>query len=112
MNFALILFLLSIFTGIFWILERVKFYPERVRKAEALAKEFEAANREALRRGEASVADEYRAIRARAIRQPWWLEYTAGLFPVCTRGMERPGCPVECGGGSRKEPGLQAGTGD
>ena len=82
MNFALILFLLSIFTGIFWILERVKFYPERVRKAEALAKEFEAANREALRRGEASVADEYRAIRARAIRQPWWLEYTAGLFPV------------------------------
>ena len=30
----------------------------------------------------------------------------------CTRGMERPGCPLECGGGSRKEPGLQAGTGD
>lgn len=82
MNFALILFLLSIFTGIFWILERVKFYPARVRKAEALASEFEAANREALRRGEASVAEEYRAIRARAIRQPWWLEYTAGLFPV------------------------------
>ena len=80
MNFALILFLLSIFTGIFWILERVKFYPARVRKAEALASEFEAANREALRRGEASVAEEYRAIRARAIRQPWWLEYTAGLF--------------------------------
>lgn len=82
MNFALILFLLSIFTGIFWILERVKFYPERVRKAEAAAKAFEAANREALRRGEASVAEEYRAIRAKAIRQPWWLEYTAGLFPV------------------------------
>lgn len=82
MDFALILLLISLFTGVFWVLERVKFLPERRRRAEAAAAAFEAANREALGRGEPSVADEYRAIKARELRQPWWLEYTAGLFPV------------------------------
>lgn len=44
--------------------------------------------------------------------QKGWVEYSEIILGKCTRGMERPGCPVECGGGSRKEPGLQAGTGD
>ena len=82
MNFALILFLLTVVTGVFWVLERVTFLPARKKKAEAAASAFEAANREALGRGEASVTDEYRALRAKILRQPWWLEYTAGLFPV------------------------------
>lgn len=82
MNFALILFLLTVVTGVFWVLERVMFLPARKKKAEAAAAEFEAANREALGRGETTVTDEYRALRAKILRQPWWLEYTAGLFPV------------------------------
>lgn len=82
MNFALILFLLTVATGVFWVLERVSFLPARRRKAEAACAEFEAANREALGRGEAAVTEEYRALRAKILRQPWWLEYTAGLFPV------------------------------
>ncbi|WP_443743389.1 signal peptidase I [Sutterella sp.] len=82
MNFALILFLLTVVTGVFWVLERVTFLPARKKKAEAAASAFEAANREALGRGEASVTDEFRALRAKILRQPWWLEYTAGLFPV------------------------------
>ena len=82
MNFALILFLLTVVTGVFWVLERVTFLPARKKKAEAAASAFEAANREALGRGEASVTDDSRALRAKILRQPWWLEYTAGLFPV------------------------------
>lgn len=82
MNFALILFLLTVVTGVFWVLERVMFLPARKKKAEAAAAEFEEANREALGRGETAVTDEYRALRAKILRQPWWLEYTAGLFPV------------------------------
>mgnify|MGYP002674687817 CR=1 FL=1 len=82
MNFALILFIITLVTGVFWVLERVRFLPERRRRADAACAAFEAANREALGRGEQALVDECRAIRAREIRQPWWLEYTAGLFPV------------------------------
>lgn len=48
MNFALILFILTVITGIFWIFERTVFLPQRRRKAEEAASAFEAANREAL----------------------------------------------------------------
>ena len=47
MNFALILFILTVITGIFWIFERTVFLPQRRRKAEEAASAFEAANREA-----------------------------------------------------------------
>ena len=45
MNFALILFILTVITGIFWIFERTVFLPQRRRKAEEAASAFEAANR-------------------------------------------------------------------
>ena len=82
MNFALILFILTVITGIFWIFERTVFLPQRRRKAEEAASAFEAANREALGRGDAAVGEDLRRLKATALRQPWWLEYTAGLFPV------------------------------
>ncbi len=82
MNFTLILFLLSVFTGVFWVLERTKFLPERRARAEKAAALFERENEEALKRGESAVVDERRAIVEKTLRQPWWLEYTAGLFPV------------------------------
>lgn len=82
MNFALILLILTIVTGIFWIADRRVFLPKRRAAAAELVSAFEQANREAINRGETSVIDERNAIEARALRQPWWLEYTAGLFPV------------------------------
>ena len=82
MNFALILFLLTIFTGIMYVLEKVKFLPERRRRADELARNFEVANREAIDRGEKSVIDARNVIYADTMREPWWLDYTAGLFPV------------------------------
>ena len=60
MNFALILFILTVITGIFWIFERTVFLPQRRRKAEEAASAFEAANREALGRGDAAVGGRLR----------------------------------------------------
>ncbi len=82
MNFALILFLLTVFTGIMWVLEKFRFLPQRRARADAAAREFESTNREAIDRGEKSVIDARNAIYADAMREPWWLDYTAGLFPV------------------------------
>lgn len=82
MNFALILFVLTVVTGIFYVAERMKFLPERRAKAEEAVRRFEEDNREALERMEPSVVDARNDLRAKHLRQPWWLEYTAGLFPV------------------------------
>lgn len=82
MNFALILFVLTVVTGIFYVAERMKFLPERRAKAEEAVRRFEEDNREALERMEPSVVDARNDLRAKLLRQPGWLEYTAGLFPV------------------------------
>ena len=82
MNFPLILLILTVVTGIFWVLERRSFLPARKARADEAVRRFEADNREAIDRGEKAVIDARNDLYAREIRQPWWLEYTAGLFPV------------------------------
>ena len=82
MNFALILFLLTLFTGVMWVAEKFYFRPRRKAQADAQARAFEAANREAIDRGEASVIQTRNNLYARSVNMPWWLDYTAGLFPV------------------------------
>lgn len=82
MNFALILFLLTVLTGVMWIAEKFYFRPRRQAQADANAREFEAANREAIDRGEVGVIKTRNDMYARDVRMPWWLDYTAGLFPV------------------------------
>ena len=82
MNFPLILLLLTVVTGVFWVLERRRFLPERQARADEAVRRFEADNREAIDRGDKTVIDARNDLHARILRQPWWLEYTAGLFPV------------------------------
>lgn len=60
-NFALLLFVATIASGIFWFAERFHFLPQR-RAAAALVDNEEA--------------------KAKILEQPWWLDWTAGLFPV------------------------------
>ena len=85
LNFALILFLLLVGTGLAWVAERVWFQPGRVRRA---ALELERFDRDHGDRASlaaetrAALMNERGALRARLERQPLWLEYTAGLFPV------------------------------
>jgi len=84
MNFALILFLLLVVTFVAWLADRFVFRWRRKRQADAAVAEFDRAGAVALDRsaGPAAVAAEREALRARRMRQPLWLEYTAGLFPV------------------------------
>jgi signal peptidase I len=83
MNFALILFVLVIITGVAWVADKLVFLPKRHRAAEAAVAEFD--NQQA-RIGERFADENAPATRARLreekLRQPWWLEYTASFFPV------------------------------
>ena len=81
-NFALLLFLATIVTGIYWVAERLVFLPRR-RQAAALL-EAQAAQRrsELAARGIAPVEGDTAAARQKLLMQPWWLDWTAGLFPV------------------------------
>jgi signal peptidase I len=85
-NFALLLFLATVVTGAYWLAERFVFMPRRRRAADTLAASMASRREELARQGidkvdgadEAAVAEG----RARILAQPWWLDWTAGLFPV------------------------------
>ncbi|SAK69453.1 signal peptidase I [Caballeronia temeraria] len=83
MNFALILLILVVLTGIAWVLDKLVFLPQRRRAAEAAVAEFD---RQQERVGERFADENAPQTRARLrddkLRQPWWLEYTASFFPV------------------------------
>jgi signal peptidase I len=83
MNFALILLILVVLTGIAWVLDKLVFLPQRRRAAEAAVAEFD---RQQERVGERFADENATQTRARLrddkLRQPWWLEYTASFFPV------------------------------
>ncbi|WP_028215993.1 signal peptidase I [Paraburkholderia oxyphila] len=83
MNFALILFVLVVLTGIAWVADKLVFMPRRRLAADAAVAEFD---RQQARVGE-RFADENAPVtrqnlRNEKLRQPWWLEYTASFFPV------------------------------
>ena len=82
-NFSLLLFLATVVTGVYWIAERLYFWPRR-RKAAALLEESVIARRAELdRKGIAKLDLEVSPeARGRVLMQPWWLDWTAGLFPV------------------------------
>lgn len=84
MNFALLLFLLLLVTFAAWVADRLVFRPRRARAAELALAGFDRDAAPGLRAsaGEQAVAAEREALRDRLERQPLWLEYTAGLFPV------------------------------
>ena len=80
MNFALILFLLTLFTLCVWLLDLLVLAPAQApggraqdRRLGAGAGRCEAASR---------ARPPAQKIQEAAIRRPAWLEYTAGLFPV------------------------------
>ena len=82
MNFALILFVLTIFTGVLWVLDKLVFAKQRHARAARLVADFDQRNAAALARKEPIVEQERRSLEDGAVRQPAWLEYTASFFPV------------------------------
>jgi signal peptidase I len=81
-NFALLLFLATVVTGIYWLAERFYFLPKRRRAAEALDASLAQRREELARQGITQVDKVDTSVRERLVMQPWWLDWTAGLFPV------------------------------
>lgn len=82
MNFALILFVLTVFTGVLWVADKLVFRKQRLARAKRLLADFDARNRAALDRHEPIVEQERKSLEDGTVRQPVWLEYTASFFPV------------------------------
>jgi signal peptidase I len=82
-NFSLLLFLLTLVTALFWFAERWRFAPARQAAADRFETEHAQRRTELQRQGIAQVdGPDLVATRERLLAQPWWLDWTAGLFPV------------------------------
>jgi signal peptidase I len=83
-NFSLLLFVLSLVTLVYWLAERYKFLPEREAAAAQLVSEAEARKARLSSQGitQVDVDAELAPAREKLLMQPWWLDWTAGLFPV------------------------------
>jgi len=81
-NFSLLLLILTVVTFLYWLAERFWFAPRR-RAAALEVDRQEAERRESLaRQGITQADDRATAARQSILMQPWWLDWTAGLFPV------------------------------
>ncbi len=81
-NFALMLFLAVLVTGLYWLAERLYFWPKRRRAAAELEANVARRNAELRQQGVSQVDGDVAKARAELLAQPWWLDWTAGLFPV------------------------------
>lgn len=84
-NFSLILFIATVITGIYWLLEKFVFLPQRSKAAAALEEQAIARQAELAKMGISQTDTHHQemlASKEALLRQPWWLDWTAGLFPV------------------------------
>lgn len=81
-NFPLLLLIATIVTGIYWLAEKFYFKPQRKKVAAKLQAAL--LERQASLQAKGLKADEVNLQEqtAHVLRQPWWLDWTAGLFPV------------------------------
>ena len=83
-NFVLLLFIATVVTGLYWLAERFYFLPRRHKAALAL-EQSAAERRKALQEKGINRVDgdgDISKAQATLLMQPWWLDWTAGLFPV------------------------------
>jgi len=82
-NFALLLLLATVVTGVYWVAERFVFLPRRRQAAEMLAVQTDVRHAQLAAQGITQVDNvDLTQARQRLLMQPWWLDWTAGLFPV------------------------------
>jgi signal peptidase I len=81
-NFALLLFSATVVTGLYWLAERYYFLPQRQNAAAALEANAIKRNEELSKLGISKVEGDVAEAKNQILAQPWWLDWTAGLFPV------------------------------
>ncbi len=81
-NFGLLLFAATLVTGVYWIAEQFYFLPQRRESVRQLEAALLLRRAELSRMGITQVDADAPEARQRLLQQPWWLDWTAGLFPV------------------------------
>ncbi|MEI7786244.1 MAG: signal peptidase I [Betaproteobacteria bacterium] len=81
-NFALLLFMATLVSGIYWLAERFVFLPRRLAAAQAFEDSQAQRRAELHRLGVRADEVDLNQTKAKLLMQPWWLDWTAGLFPV------------------------------
>ena len=90
-NFALLLFLLTAVTLLYWLAERFYFVKQREKVAQEVAAHWE--KEQTWRGGDLNPAAR-QVVMEPHLRQPWWLDWTAGLFPGHPRRLPAAQLPV------------------
>ena len=81
-NFAFLLFMASTVTGVYWLAERFHFLPARQSAARQLQDADDKRRADLHGKGIARVDGDMAQASEAILAQPWWLDWTAGLFPV------------------------------
>jgi signal peptidase I len=81
-NFAFLLFMASAVTGVYWLAELFYFLPARQSAARQLQEADDKRRADLQSKGIARVDGDMAQATETILAQPWWLDWTAGLFPV------------------------------
>lgn len=81
-NFALILLVLTVFTGVIWFFETFHFQKQRRIKAAAALAEYDERHAKLVSEGIQPDSDQRSKLAASILKQPAWIEYSGSLFPV------------------------------
>jgi signal peptidase I len=81
-DFALFLFVCTAVSGLYFGAEALLFAPRRREQSVRALLEFDRRNRSAQTARPEVLAKERAALEEEMSRRPWWVEYTAGFFPV------------------------------
>jgi signal peptidase I len=81
-NFSLLLFVLTAVTLGYWLAERFHFKPAREAAAAAVETQYTQRRSELATQGITQVDGNVQEAKQAVLAQPWWLDWTAGLFPV------------------------------
>ena len=81
-NFPLLLFVAVVVTGLYWFAERFYFLPNRKAAAQALADDAKKRQADLEKQGIIKLDLDVTEAQKNTLAQPWWLDWTAGLFPV------------------------------
>ena len=81
-NFSLLLLILTVVTFAYWLAERFMFAPRRRAAAATLEQQDGERRARLAEQGITKVDTDVSQARETLLMQPWWLDWTAGLFPV------------------------------
>lgn len=87
-NMALFLFMATLVTGVYWLAEKFCFLPKRRAAVERFEQQLARQNQGAadaatpVEDAAQPVLVDTEQVKKRLLSQPWWLDWTAGLFPV------------------------------